>query len=370
MTEQSLATVPVQESRFLAPAATIEMAVERFNMMGQFVKSVMREGLDFGTIPGTSKPTLYKPGAEKLTTLFGLSSKFVPVESIYDWSGGDHDGEPFFYFKYKAQIYSGERLIAEGEGSCNSWEKKYRYRNAERHCPKCGAATIQKSKQKPEFYCWSKKGGCGATFPLNDPQITGQVLGPVKNPDAADLVNTLQKMAQKRAFIAGVLIATNASEYFTQDLDDFAPPDDDIVDGSYTVVQPGNGNGKPPAQTPPPAAAKASTPPPATRIDMSLIEAAQVRTPRGALIHNCTPEQLKTLIEKSTDNLMVAAARFYADDGAPDTAIIEELARLHIEAQKLGLDPAHYDPPQGASIGQYRQMYSRLENAIAENQIK
>lgn len=38
-----------------------------------------------------------------------------------------------------------------------------------------------------------------------------------------DAVNTIQKMAQKRALIAAVLIAANASEFFTQDVEDLGP---------------------------------------------------------------------------------------------------------------------------------------------------
>ena len=40
------------------------------------------------------------------------------------------------------------------------------------------------------------------------------------NPDGADVVNTIQKMAQKRALVAATLIATSASEFFTQDVED------------------------------------------------------------------------------------------------------------------------------------------------------
>jgi hypothetical protein len=42
----------------------------------------------------------------------------------------------------------------------------------------------------------------------------------IPNPDVADLVNTIQKMAQKRALVAATLIATSASEFFTQDVED------------------------------------------------------------------------------------------------------------------------------------------------------
>jgi hypothetical protein len=33
-------------------------------------------------------------------------------------------------------------------------------------------------------------------------------------------VNTIQKMAQKRALIAATLLAVNGSEFFTQDIED------------------------------------------------------------------------------------------------------------------------------------------------------
>jgi hypothetical protein len=42
----------------------------------------------------------------------------------------------------------------------------------------------------------------------------------VPNPDVADVVNTIQKMAQKRALVAATLIATSASEFYTQDVED------------------------------------------------------------------------------------------------------------------------------------------------------
>jgi hypothetical protein len=44
----------------------------------------------------------------------------------------------------------------------------------------------------------------------------------IPNPDVADLINTIQKMAQKRALVAATLIATAASEFFTQDVEDAA----------------------------------------------------------------------------------------------------------------------------------------------------
>src|SRR5207237_247907 len=134
-------------------------------------------------------------------------------------------GEPFFYYLYRCALYRGDLLIAEGDGSCNSRESKYRYRQGERKCPSCGQATIIKGREEygGGWVCFVKKGGCGAKFPTGDQAIEGRQVGRVINPAIADQVNTIQKMAAKRALIAATLLAVNASEFFTQDLEDIAP---------------------------------------------------------------------------------------------------------------------------------------------------
>lgn len=221
--------IQVQTGGYIAPAATLKDALTRYQMMKDFVSGVLQPGVDFGTIPGTSnKPTLLKPGAEKLASFFGLRPIFSVNDRVDDWTGENHGGEPFFLRDYKAQLYRNGELIGEGCGSCNSWENKYRYRNGNRKCPKCGSETIIKGKEEygGGWLCFSRKGGCGAKFKDNDPAITGQETGKIKNPDIFDQVNTIDKMAQKRALIAAVLIATNASDYFTQDVEDF-------IDGDY-----------------------------------------------------------------------------------------------------------------------------------------
>jgi hypothetical protein len=58
-------------------------------------------------------------------------------------------------------------------------------------------------------------------FDVNDPAITEQQAGLVANPDIADQVNTVLKIAKKRALVDAVLLAVNASEFFTQDIEDF-----------------------------------------------------------------------------------------------------------------------------------------------------
>lgn len=260
----------------LMPVMDLEVALARRQAIVDFTKRIMVDGTDFGTIPGAgNKPTLLKPGAEKLTTFFGLSPRFVTEEKVMDWTGREHDGEPFFHIQYRCQLFRGDMLVGEGLGSCNSWERKYRFRSGGRVCPECGAEAIKRSRfaprnnpsAKPGWYCFDKAGGCGANFAYDDPAILDQNTGRVPNDNPQDLVNTIDKMSQKRALVAATLIAVNASEFFTQDIEDMdfgaAPAQvtrkvdeqtGEILEGSFTEA-PANGN----AQAGPPAdpAAKA-----------------------------------------------------------------------------------------------------------------
>ena len=127
MTEETRLTVQ-SDAQHLMPALSVQQATQRYQAMATFIRDLMREGADFGTIPGTNKPTLLKPGAEKLTTFFGLTTRFEVVEKVEDWGGDQHGGEPFFYYWFRASLWRGDRLIAEADGSCNTMESKYRWR--------------------------------------------------------------------------------------------------------------------------------------------------------------------------------------------------------------------------------------------------
>lgn len=242
--EQTKAIVLETGNDFLVPAASLQQVLATYQWKKEFIENVLKINVDYGVTPGTSdKPSLKKPGAEKMASFFGLAPVFEDVATVEDWTGEQHGNEPFFYYRQKCKLFRGDRLIASADGSCNSWEKKYRYRSADRVCPTCGKATIFKSKRNPEFYCWDKKGGCGATFKINDERIVNQETGQVKNPDVAELTNTILKMSQKRALVAAVLIATNASDYFTQDLDDFVTGE--IIDAKPVTEAPKSGNPDP-----------------------------------------------------------------------------------------------------------------------------
>jgi len=236
----------------IMPVMDIKNAVDRRRAIIQFTSTIMVEGQHFGKVPGTDKNTLLKPGAEMLTTFFGLSPRFEVVRETLDWTGAQHNGEAFFYFQYRCQLWRGELLVGEGLGSCNSWEKKYRYRSAGAACPSCNAAAIARSSYPPRgapegtpngWYCKE----CKANFAHDDPRVANQGAGQVANPNPADLVNTIDKMAQKRALVAATLIAVNASEFFTQDLEDLEDWSEGAIPGEL-ATKPAQ-----PAQSPKPA---------------------------------------------------------------------------------------------------------------------
>ena len=207
--------------RYGRPLLTLESLVEegqQRQLLMKYVQAHMVEGTDFGVIPGTKNKTLLKPGAEKLTDLFRCSAEFTIVEKVEDWD------KPLIHYVFRCRIVSRETggVVAEGFGSCNSHESKYRYRNSDRLCPQCSKPTIIVGKKEygGGFVCFAKKGGCGAKFGDRDPAITGQQLGKVENPDVADVANTILKMAKKRAHVDAAIALARCSDMFTQDAED------------------------------------------------------------------------------------------------------------------------------------------------------
>lgn len=231
------------------PIMDMGIAKQRREYLVKFIGSMLKPDHDYGKVPGTQKDTLLKPGAEKLATFFGLTPIFILSDHVEDWDGAGHNGEPLFYYRYKCELWRQGVLISTSEGSCNSRESKYRYRKNERTCPQCGQAAIKRSADEygGGWYCNKKSGGCGAKYSKGNQEIESQEVGRIANPDISDQVNTIQKMAQKRALIASVLLAVNASEFFTQDIEDLVDTEYAVIDAQPTSPQP---QAKRQAQTP------------------------------------------------------------------------------------------------------------------------
>lgn len=91
------------------------------------VKATLQEGLDYGaSFKGSKKPSLLKPGAEKILMLLGLSSEYEVMEKIQDYQEG------FFAYTIKCTLLKGNTPITEGLGHCNSKERKYEGENQDK----------------------------------------------------------------------------------------------------------------------------------------------------------------------------------------------------------------------------------------------
>ncbi len=203
-----------EESSQSMTAAAVGLQVQ---LIQEVMKSHMREGEHYGTIPGCGdKKCLLKSGAEKLSMLFKMAPRFK-VETI-DMGNGHREYRTITEMYH---IITG-RFLGEGVGSCSTMESKYRYRNGSRKCPACAGEFIIKGKEEygGGWLCYAKKGGCGAKFGTDAPEIIGQVVGKVENPDIADQYNTVLKISKKRSQVDCTLTVTAASDIFTQDLEE------------------------------------------------------------------------------------------------------------------------------------------------------
>lgn len=168
----------------------ISTTMAKIAQMQSVVQKTLKQGHDFGEVPGTNKPTLLKPGGEKICMLFGLNPEyeFLQVTEDYD--------KEFFSYNIRCTLFRNGQPVAQGVGSCNSKEKKYRFINVD---------------EIPENYM-------GSSESFTDKY--GRQKYKINNPDICSLVNTILKMAKKRAFIDAVLQVASLSEVFTQDLED------------------------------------------------------------------------------------------------------------------------------------------------------
>jgi len=238
-------------ARFL-PVMEMAHAQTRYQAMVAFARDILRDGVDYGKVPGSERACLLKAGAEKMNVFMGFTSKFITVEKNETWDGE----EPFFYYWFKCQLSRGDYLIAEGDGSCNSHESKYRYRwvaddqipphlERQRLLKRAGRISefefaIEKAETtgkygKPAAYWQAFKEAIETGKAVRVQKKTSRGMSTaweidstvyrVPNPDVADQTNTILKMAQKRALVAATLIACSASEFFTQDLDDLETVD-------------------------------------------------------------------------------------------------------------------------------------------------
>ena len=138
----------------------VQATMNKISQFQQVIQKTLHQGHDFGIIPGTDKPTLLKPGAEKILMMMGLRSEFEIVDSTRDFEKG------FFQYQVRCRLLKGDMVITEGLGACNTRERKY------------------------------------------------------LKMDPYTMDNTVLKMAKKRALVDAALLVASLSDVFTQDLED------------------------------------------------------------------------------------------------------------------------------------------------------
>jgi hypothetical protein len=159
--------LPVEAVPMEKAAMTPQAVVAQQQAVYGAMKSAMKDGNHYGVIPGCQKPSLLKPGAEKLCVMFRLDPQYEVEDA--------KEEDTFIMYRVKCTLWhmpTGKR-VGSGIGACNSKEKKY--------------------KRQGDVNAW-------------------------------DVQNTILKMAEKRALVAATLNATGASDIFTQDLEDAGPP--------------------------------------------------------------------------------------------------------------------------------------------------
>jgi hypothetical protein len=271
-TAASTAIVRVKEREYhgLSMAFAPAEAKRRLQELQAFVQEVMVPDVDFMNVGDDRRPSLLQPGAQKLAEIYGFYPHFVDKEIVKDWERG------FFYFEYRCELRSrrDDSIVSEGIGSCNSRESKYagRWVTATEVPPGMKLETLEKrteaawlfdnklppgtdrSKLRREERTSKKGKGKYTVYQM----VVDQYRMP--NPDPFSLVNTLQKMGAKRAYIHAVIGATRSAGLFTQDVEDLPP---DVLgkaderrpwEGAATKPEPEESEPQGPRE-PPPAAA-------------------------------------------------------------------------------------------------------------------
>jgi hypothetical protein len=149
---------------------SLEESQAALEVLRKFVTKQLVEGEDYGVIPGTrGKPSLFQQGAQKICMYFNLTPVPTLVRELM--------GAEFVSKTYSVTlIHRGSgKPVASCVGSCNSAERRF-YR-----------------RDTPTFT------------------------------DARECENTIDKMAQKRALVGAVILATRAAGEFTQDVEDTQP---------------------------------------------------------------------------------------------------------------------------------------------------
>lgn len=174
------------------------------------IQKVLEEGRDYGEVPGTGKPTLLKPGAERLSIAFGAYPSYEIIEKEIDhdrvntFTGWDSAAKP-------ASKTIELEMKANRRGRWKKIDGEWSWQEKQDGATSCGMYRYVircrlKIRQSEEVIAE----GIGSCSTLESKYIDRP----------RDCENTVLKMAEKRAFVAATLHAFGLSDRFTQDMED------------------------------------------------------------------------------------------------------------------------------------------------------
>lgn len=185
-----------------APAPmTADQVLERRKVISQVIEKLMVRDVHFGKIPGTTDDSLLKPGADLLMSVFHIAA----IPEVEDLSS---EYEIRYRVRLRGETMGSGMLVGVGIGEASSNEDKYRWRG-------CSQTEFDNAGYNARRVKYNYDG-------------TKTTLQVRQNP--WNQVNTILKMAKKRASVDFALTALGADEVFDRPGYDDPPTQDDFDD--------------------------------------------------------------------------------------------------------------------------------------------
>jgi len=164
----------------------------------ELLREQLVENLDYAAYNGFKNPILLKSGAEKLQKIFGLEIELLEcVNEVFDRQN------PYIDVTYKCRVKNKtDNISGICEGTATSEEANFKYKLIRSDLkPGVSESRMLKAEGKGK---WMKVNGQWFWF------------NKILNPDILGMKNTIKKIAQKRAYVGAVIMATGTSGYFSQ----------------------------------------------------------------------------------------------------------------------------------------------------------
>lgn len=151
-------------------------------------------GTDFGVVPKTKKPSLYKSGAEKIIMAYGLMCRYT-VESKMEMVS---DKQAMFGYVFKCSLFKGftkpdgiyqEVEYSNGYGAANTSEKRNGYNSAYDSLN----STIKMAQKRAMVQAALSVSGLSAMFSQDVEDETGITMAEMIDQKPTDIINSQQR---------------------------------------------------------------------------------------------------------------------------------------------------------------------------------